>query len=121
MPLNSVYCCNIEHFGRVFDLKPGRKARKALVFLDECSVCGQPKALIKLIDNNCQSKVITNRSGTKAIKLYNKLSVINKKNIRYSTQKGSKYNMCWIFADGLKDLWARDFNGTKVFMINNNN
>lgn len=120
MSLNSVHCCNIVHSGRVFDLPPGRCSRKVLVFLDECCVCKQARALVKVI-NNYQVKTVVNRSGIKAIKLYNKLSVINKKNIRYSTQKGSKYNMCWIFADGLKDLWARDFNGTKVFMINNNN
>lgn len=111
MPLNSVYCCNIEHFGRVFDLKPGRKARKVLVFLDECSVCRQPRALIKLIDNNCQSKIITNRSGAKAINLYNKLSIMPLK-ARYSTKKGSKYNMCWTFYDG---FWVKDFNGSKIF------
>lgn len=85
-----------------------------MVFLDECPVCGRSRAVIKRLDRSGVS-VLVNRSGRRAVELFNKLYMqdATQENIK----QGSKFNMGWLWWDGLKDLWVRDFNNTKIFKL----
>lgn len=116
MYLQGVNCCNIEQVGRVFEMPPNGKMRRVLVFLDECQVCGRSRALIKKVEYNGSINTVVNRTGSKAVELFEKYK--NQKVGFYSAQNGSKCNMYWLWWDGLKDNWVRDFNGTKIFQLN---
>lgn len=113
--LNAVNCCNVEQIGRVFSMPPSNKMRRALIFLDECQVCGKPKALIKNVEFDGSINTVVNRSGTKAVELLNKYS--EQKTGLHKVENGSKGNMGWFWWDGLKDLWVRDFNNKKIFEL----
>lgn len=113
--LNSINCCNIEQKGRVFEIPPSGKMRRALIFLDECSVCGRSRAIIKNVEFDGSINTVVNRSGAKALELLERYKDV--KTGLYKIQNGSKFNMDWYWWDGLIDNWVRDFNGTKIFKL----
>ena len=97
-------------------MPPSGKMRRVLVFLDECEVCGRPKALIKNIEYDSKINTVVERSGSKAVELFNKYR--EQKTGLYKPQNGSKFNMGWFWWDGSKENWVRDFNDTKIFQLN---
>lgn len=115
MDLSGVYCCNIKHKGRVFNIPPKDKMQRVLVFLDECPNCGATKAIIKCVDFSGNIKEIVSRSGSKAIKLLEKYKSCNTG--LHKIEKGNKNNLGWYWLDGSRDLWVRDFNNKKIFKI----
>lgn len=117
MNLQDIYCCNRLHKGRVFNIPPTNKMQRVLVFLDECPICGQTRAIIKSVDFNKDIKVIVNRTGSKAVELMNKYKSCNTG--LHKVEKGSKNNVGWFWFDGLKDFWVRDFNNKKIFKLFN--
>lgn len=114
--LNAVNCCNIDQVGRVFPIPPSNKMRRALVFLDECEVCGKSRALIKNVEFDGSINTVVNRSDKKALKLLKRYK--DQKTGLHKVENGSKNNMGWLWWDGLRDLWVRDFNNKKIFELN---
>lgn len=115
--INIVDCCDVISQGRVFDIEPKNKMRRVLVFLDECPVCGQSAARIKEISHDFSIKTTVKRTGKEAERLFNKFKNYKKERV-YKVKSGSRANMSWLWFDGAKDNWIRDFNNTKVFQLN---
>jgi len=103
-----IFCCNKKHSARVFDIPVKNNSfRSVLLFLDECSCCGSPVAIIKNIDKNLNTKTVLRRTGPQAIQLFNKYR--KKINHSFKSAKGSKTNMNWIYH---KNGRLYDLNGT---------
>ena len=113
--LNKVSCCNTTQKGCIFEMPPAGKMRRVLVFLDECAVCGRPRAIIKNIEFDGSINTVANRTGSKALELFERYK--DQEIGVYKIQNGSKFNMGWYWWDGLIDNWVRDFNGTKIFKL----
>lgn len=107
-----IFCCNQKHLARVFDISSLNSHRKTLIFLDECSVCGQSVAVIKEFDKNMNCKRVYRRCGVQAINQLNKFSsqISNNFKIAY----GSKENMSWKYQ---KNGRVYDFNNTSYGKI----
>lgn len=102
-----VFCCNHRHLARVFDISSKNSHRKTLIFLDECSFCGQAVAVIKEFDKNMNVKRVYRRCGNQAINQLNKFSAEISEN--FKIVNGSKENMTWKYQ---KNGRVYDFNGT---------
>lgn len=102
-----VFCCNQRHLARVFDISSKNSHRKTLIFLDECSCCGQAVAVIKEFDKNMNVKRVYRRCGNQAINQLNKFSAEISENFKIAN--GSKENMTWRYQ---KNGRVYDFNGT---------
>lgn len=115
MSFSKVACCNHLHNGRVFNIPPTNKMRRALIFLDECPICGQAKAVIKNVEFNGSVNIAVSRTGSKALDLLNRYNLVQAG--LHKIEKGSKNNMNWNWFDGLKDFWVRDLNNKKIFKL----
>lgn len=89
--------------------------RRALIFLDECPICGQTKAVIKNVEFNGSVNIAVSRTGSKALDLLNRYNLVQAG--LHKIEKGSKNNMNWNWFDGLKDFWVRDLNNKKIFKL----
>ena len=103
--------------GRVFLIPPSNKMKRILVFLDECPVCGRSRAVIKNVDYDGSVHTVVNKSGNKALELLDRYYLQDTG--LHKVKHGTKSNMNWYWFDGSIDMWVRDFNGTKVFKLNN--
>lgn len=110
-----IECCNYKTKAREYFLEPQKKMSRSLFFIDECPVCGQPVAEVIEKDYNGFIKTALRRSGAAALRLYEKHSKVIA--VRHKARNGTKSNMSWLWFDGSKDLWVRDFNNTKVFKL----
>lgn len=89
---------------------------RQLLFLDECINCGKSVAVIQqLSPNNGIIKQIVRKTGDKAIELFKKK--LSEKIKLLQISNGSKTNMGWLWWNGAKDNWVRDFNNTKIFKL----
>lgn len=102
-----IFCCNHKQPARVFDISAKNSHRKTLIFLNECSCCGQAVAVVKEFDKNMNCKRVYRRCGNQAINQLNKFSVQISNNFKIAY--GSKENMSWKFQ---KNGRVYDFNNT---------
>lgn len=86
-----------------------------------CPKCGTRKALIRQYRTSdgryIEKKPKNTKPATvnKFIKHYEQEPFLE---FEHKAPKyGTKTNMNWYWADGLRDLWARDFNNTKQFVV----
>ena len=85
-----VYCCGFKQICKIYDLPSDNCLWKRLYFLDECIVCRQSIAFIKICSYNGSTKTIKRCSGEKAVELRDKLSLKALK--FYKVEKGTLEN-----------------------------
>ncbi len=70
-----IYCCGFNQPCKIYDLPVNFGTWKRLYFLDECAVCKQSIAIIKVCDEKGKIKTLKRCAGINAVKLRDKLSL----------------------------------------------
>lgn len=86
---HTLFCCNLEQPCKVYNL-PSKKLWKRLFFLDRCALCSQTIAAIWECSMDGTLKLITRKTGEKAINLRNK--IISKKMKEFTVLSGTFSN-----------------------------
>lgn len=70
-----IYCCGFKQLCKVYNLPTNCGIWKKFYFIDECVICKQPVAVIKICTENNEIKTIKRCSGKKAVELRDKLTL----------------------------------------------
>lgn len=85
MQNNKIECCNYIQRGRIYNIA----SNTYLIFIDECSVCGQPIAEIRQGLPLGNYKTLSRKAGKAAENLYKKYGC-DKYSAKYKTFSGTK-------------------------------